>query len=615
MQVVGITDQQEVWVASKQVKFQINQILIIEDEDLDFPRGEVVSTQAYNRYIPLAIGQSFVDRSVLESLKQIGYNLEEDEINLAKIRLLTEANYPIKPGSRVRLPKFAEVRELLVKTSDLEETMFLGVIRGTESLTSDLDPGLENKSPLLVNGQFIPQKGVPFVFDPRFMQQYPHIGIFGGSGSGKSFGLRVFLEETMKLGLPTLMFDPHFEMDFSDPFPGIEDCYKEDFRNCFTIVQVGGEVGVQFEKLGTRELIDLLAASGGSFSESMVNAVESIHKRSDSYLSFRNRLEGIREGLTLGKEKIERALKQGELEQNTEEEYKKYWEHVQKHGSIPVSTVNGLIWRLDRLNRSGLFNRNIEPIVSGLQNGRLVVIQGPIWLLGVFATYVLGHVYRLRRDYRDAQLRREAAEYFPPFFVVTDEAHNFAPKGFDSPAKSIVREIAQEGRKYGAFLILATQRPTLLDETVTAQLNTKFVFRTVRGTDIATIREETDLQPEESRRLPYLRSGDTFVSSAIFGRTLSVRIRAAKTTSPHTENPFDELKLNRQRREDEFFELIKDKLPISDAQVLMILQSLQTRLREEFAIDSVEQLLEELEKLAAQGRLEKQDSPFGAVYC
>jgi DNA helicase HerA-like ATPase len=373
-------------------------------------------------------------------------------------------------------------------------------------------------------------------------------------------------------------------------------------------------VGVQFEKLGVRELIDLLAASGGSFSESMVNAVENVHQRRDSYLSFRNRLEGIREALTLGKEKIERALKQGELDRNKEEEYKKYWEYAQKYGSIPVSTVNGLIWRLDRLHRSGLFNRNIESITSGLESGKLVVIQGPIWLLGVFATYVLGHVYRKRREYRDAQLRRESAEYFPPFLIVTDEAHNFAPKGFDSPAKSIIREISQEGRKYGAFLVLATQRPTLLDETVTAQLNTKFVFRTVRGTDIATIREETDLQPEESRRLPYLRSGDTFVSSAIFGRTLSVRIRAAKTTSPHTENPFDELKTNRQQKENEFFELIKDKLPIMEANVLEVFTLLRTQAGVEFSLDSVEQLLEQLNKLAEQGRLEKQDSPFGAVY-
>ncbi|WDU82706.1 helicase HerA domain-containing protein [Caloramator sp. Dgby_cultured_2] len=47
------------------------------------------------------------------------------------------------------------------------------------------------------------------------MNQYPHIGIFGGSGSGKSFGMRVILEEIMKLNIPTVVLDPHYEMDFS----------------------------------------------------------------------------------------------------------------------------------------------------------------------------------------------------------------------------------------------------------------------------------------------------------------------------------------------------------------------------------------------------------------
>ena len=132
---------------------------------------------------------------------------------------------------------------------------------------------------------------------------------------------------------------------------------------------------------------------------------------------------------------------------------------------------------------------------------------------------------------------------FPTFIVITDEAHNFAPKGVDSPTKHILREIAQEGRKYGVFLVLATQRPTLLDDTITAQLNTKLIFRTVRASDIDTIREETDISTEEAKRLPYLQTGDVFISSSKLGRTSYVRIRYADTESPHKENPLMNCKL------------------------------------------------------------------------
>ena len=146
----------------------------------------------------------------------------------------------------------------------------------------------------------------------------------------------------------------------------------------------------------------------------------------------------------------------------------------EEYQHIPLPSVQGIAWRLRRLYYSGLFSQDIKPVKETMMQGKLAVIQGPIWLLQVFSTYLLSNIYRQRRDYKDGELKGEAkGDYFPPFIIATDEAHNFAPKGRDSATKGIITEISQEGRKYGVFLVLATQRPTLLDETVTAQLNTK----------------------------------------------------------------------------------------------------------------------------------------------
>src|SRR5699024_11085392 len=159
----------------------------------------------------------------------------------------------------------------------------------------------------------------------------------------------------------------------------------------------------------------------------------------------------------------------------------------------PYSSVRGIFWRLKRLENEGIFSNDIHEIEEGLKMGKLIVIQGSTRMLQVFSTYLLNNLYHRRRDFKDAEYKHTTADYSPPFIIVTDEAHNFAPKGYDSPSKSILKEISQEGRKYGVFLILATQRPTLLDETITAQLNNKLIFRTVRASDIQTIKEETDL--------------------------------------------------------------------------------------------------------------------------
>lgn len=101
LQVVGVTTQQEVYVASKDRKFRINEILVIEDENLGDPQGEVVETLSYNRLIPMGLDKSIIDTEVIRSLEQIGYDIGSDEVNLAKLRLFSEAPHPVRDRKNV----------------------------------------------------------------------------------------------------------------------------------------------------------------------------------------------------------------------------------------------------------------------------------------------------------------------------------------------------------------------------------------------------------------------------------------------------------------------------------------------------------------------------------
>ena len=255
--------------------------------------------------------------------------------------------------------------------------------------------------------------------------------------------------------------------------------------------------------------------------------------------------------------------------------------------------------------------KDIREIEDGLRNGKLIVIQGSTRILQVFSTYLLNNLYHKRRDYKDALYKKTQAEYFPPFIIVTDEAHNFAPKGYESPSKSILKEISQEGRKYGVFLTLATQRPTLLDETITAQLNTKLIFRTVRASDINTIQEETDLTYEECKRLPYLRTGDVFISSANMGRTIFARIRAALTSSPHTLNPFDELKSRFQEDDEKFLNIIMSKLPINEMELAQVALEIEQETKITFTVNGLE---DRLKQMVEKDYIKKEETIFGFRY-
>ncbi|WP_421859265.1 ATP-binding protein [Oricola sp.] len=64
--------------------------------------------------------------------------------------------------------------------------------------------------------------------------------------------------------------------------------------------------------------------------------------------------------------------------------------------------------------------------------------------------------------------------------VVCEEAHRYIPTdqnaGF-APTRSAIARIAKEGRKYGVYLGIITQRPGELDETILSQCNTYFSMR------------------------------------------------------------------------------------------------------------------------------------------
>jgi hypothetical protein len=68
-----------------------------------------------------------------------------------------------------------------------------------------------------------------------------------------------------------------------------------------------------------------------------------------------------------------------------------------------------------------------------------------------------------------------------PTFIVVDEAHNLIPAKPRSKSESALRElfrtIVAEGRKYGLFVILVTQRPDKLDPLVVSECENKALMK------------------------------------------------------------------------------------------------------------------------------------------
>lgn len=73
-----------------------------------------------------------------------------------------------------------------------------------------------------------------------------------------------------------------------------------------------------------------------------------------------------------------------------------------------------------------------------------------------------------------------------PFLLVYEEAHNYIPKSTEAKYKSVkqsVERVAKEGRKYGVSVMIVSQRPSEISETIFSQCNSFVVMRVTNPND------------------------------------------------------------------------------------------------------------------------------------
>ena len=120
-----------------------------------------------------------------------------------------------------------------------------------------------------------------------------------------------------------------------------------------------------------------------------------------------------------------------------------------------------------------------------------------------------------------------------PLLFVCEEAHRYAPAdkkiGF-GPTRRALSRIAKEGRKYGVFLGLVTQRPAEIDPTIISQCSTLFVMRLSNERDQALIRSAvSDAAANLLSFIPSLGTREVFAFGA--GVALPTRMRFARAAA------------------------------------------------------------------------------------
>ncbi len=210
---------------------------------------------------------------------------------------------------------------------------------------------------------------------------------------------------------------------------------------------------------------------------------------------------------------------------------------VARDDSIKASTKEVLLSEISHLERTGIFDATDNPPIEDLVNpGEASIIDisdfTSLEERQMLVTYIARKLFFKRQN-----------DEVPPFLLVLEEAHNFAPEGkkrHNALSRPVIQRIAREGRKFHSSLCLISQRPIKLDTTALSQCNTKIIMRITNPYDQKHIGKSSEgLTSDVLETISSLRVGEAFVVGEAVNYPLFAQIRKRKSEESERGMPLE----------------------------------------------------------------------------
>ncbi|WP_025651637.1 MULTISPECIES: anti-phage-associated helicase HerA [unclassified Psychrobacter] len=427
-----------------------------------------------------------------------------------------------------------------------------------------------------------------------------HIAIVGSTGSGKSHTVSTILQKAIsqKSGdfelnnSQIIIFDVHSE-------------YKSAFPNA-NVLDIGSLV-LPYWMLNSDELEDLFLDTEANdhnqrnvFKQAVVNNRKfhcgdplkkaKIHYDFPSFFNLDQVLNYIRNRNDEGKDKDHRIIWEkpdgNSFDFSETTEFELFNDDVKCVTTTASGTLNGkLINFLNRLeskindkrldfilgekSKEISFEETLKQLMGcsgdSISNVTVLDLSGvPFEVLSVTVSLIsriifeYGYIYkRLRCDINP----NETINNDVPILLVYEEAHKYVPKSdlvkFRASKQSIER-IAKEGRKYGISLLLASQRPSEISETIFSQCNNFIAMRLTNPNDQSYVKK---LLPDTLGNLinmmPAFKAGEgLLLGDAV---VLPSIIQIDRCINPPSSNDIPYWKLWKEEWRDLDFEAIKQE--------------------------------------------------------
>jgi DNA helicase HerA-like ATPase len=410
------------------------------------------------------------------------------------VRALFPLMYPVKPATHVYYPPAEAVRQLLVGGREGERQIAVG------SLIARQDVEVTLSAPKLVAR---------------------HMAILAMTGGGKTVAARRMIRELIGHGYPLLVLDPHGD------YIGLWKC-----RDLLAEEAPGVDIRLFFPELlvqkdGEDLITKLIGQMTSGITEVQGEYLRALYERQaardgESALTYIGRLI-TQSNTDIGGQESPRGAPRGN------------WKPTVGAVIRGLRIVQDKLARMKRTSEQMRASPKLRELnFEGLPNpfGRPDDIIRPnqvsILYLGGYDHITQCSIVAITLETL-FERRADLSGRIPPFLTVLEEAHTFIPSARegteDAVSLPVIRRVITEGRKFGTGLILISQRPSRLDETIISQCNSFLILRLVNPRDQTFVRAVMEnLTESDARLIPGFGPGQGIISGQVVRFPLPVGV-------------------------------------------------------------------------------------------
>lgn len=332
-----------------------------------------------------------------------------------------------------------------------------------------------------------------------------HLAIIAQTGAGKSYCAGVLIEELLAKGGTVVVIDPHADYAL-----------------------IGMNEDGSRHALNERCLIFRNPASTGRYSERDVGNIEDytiafsdlddeeifeIAHVSERFTRIRDTLGGVIQRLRQSNDVFSPSNLVSELEDMLENS------STQRERSDAQSALR-YARAMARMRVFAEVSTPTDRILSPMQ----------VSVLDLSGLDMVSTDYVVSKLLRDVANELQAGNYPHPVFIVIEEAHNFIPPDSDTRSSSIIRRIAGEGRKFGVFLIVISQRPSKVHSDTLSQCNSQIIMKLTNPGDQKAVEQSSEMLSRDLlENLPGFNPGEAVILGPVTKAPVMVKIRPRRT--------------------------------------------------------------------------------------